>query len=107
MSFTVLFSQLFVCGFRLFADWFFVESLFSIVICLSFSLPISCKRYGPSFMDTDKYLYTILYRLNVLEFLYLLIVTTPMILEESILQRCKILRVFVYRHFKSILLFTN
>jgi len=57
-------------------------------------------------MNTDKYLYKILYRLNALEFLYLLIVTTPMILEESTLQRYKILRVFVYRYFKSILFFT-
>ena len=46
-------------------------------MCLSFCLPISCKRYGSSFMNADKYLYKILYRLNVLEFIYLLTVTTP------------------------------
>jgi hypothetical protein len=68
-----------------------MESLLSTAMCLSFSLPISCICYGASFMNTDKYLYKILYGLDVLEFLYLLIVMTSMILKESTLQRCKTL----------------
>jgi len=71
MSFTVLFSQPFVCDGRLYADCFFIESFFSIAMFLSFSLPISCKRYGPSFMNTDRYLYKILYGLVFLEFLFI------------------------------------
>ena len=61
----------------MFTDSFFIESLLSIAMCLSFCLPMSCIRYGPSFVNADKYLYKILYGLDVLEFLYLLIVTAP------------------------------